>query len=153
MFCARPERAAQELARVCRPGGRLALTTWSTSGSVREVFEMIAGYKCAASDPNGPQPPSPFDWGDTNRLIELLGDDFDLGFEEGTTYYRTRDGAAAFGAFASGFGPVVTLLDELDEEAAESFRCEFELFHERHRTGVGVLVPREYVVTIGRRHT
>jgi SAM-dependent methyltransferase len=112
MFCARPERAAKELARVCKPGGRLALATWSTSGSVREVFEMIAGYKRAASNPNGPQPRSPFDWGDTNRLIELLGEDFDLGFEEGTTYYRTRDGAAAFAAFASGFGPVVTLLDE-----------------------------------------
>jgi SAM-dependent methyltransferase len=151
MFCARPDRAARELARVCRPGGRLALATWPPSGSVHEVFDMIGSYRRSVPTTAGSKPPSPFDWGDTGRLVELLGDDFDLGFEEGTTYYRARDGAAAFETFASGFGPIVTLLEELDEETAESFRREFELFHERHRTGVGVLVPRQYLVTVGRR--
>jgi SAM-dependent methyltransferase len=152
MFCARPERAASELARVCKPAARLALATWSPRGSVRELFELINSYKPVAPSAAGSRPASPFDWGHTGRLIELLGEDFDLGFEEGTTYYRARDGAAAFDAFASGFGPIVSLLDELDEEAAESFRREFELYHERHRTGVGVLVPREYLVTVGRRY-
>ena len=82
----------------------------------------------------------------------MLGDAFDLAFEEGTSFYRERNGAAAFDLFSRGFGPVVTLLDELEEEAADSFRREFELFHERHRTGIGVLVPRRYLVTAGRRH-
>jgi len=151
MFCARPERAASELARVLKPTGRLALATWSPTGSVREMFELIRSYQRTAPTAGAPAP-SPFDWGDTNRQVELLGEAFDLGFEEGTSYYRERDGAAAFDTFADGFGPVVTLLDELDEETAENFRHEFELFHERHRTGVGVLVPRDYVVTVGQLH-
>jgi SAM-dependent methyltransferase len=151
MFCARPERAARELARVCRPGGRLALTTWPPAGRVHEVFELITSYRRSGRQ-HGTPGASPFDWGRTGRLVELLGDDFDLGFEESVTYYRERDGGAAFRLFADGFGPIVTLLEELDDEATESFRREFELFHERHRTGVGVLVPREYLVTAGRRH-
>lgn len=148
MFCGRPGRAASELARVCKPGGRLTLSTWAPTGRVRDLFDLIGRY----SPPRPADTPSPFAWGDTNRLIELLGADFDLGFEEGVSYYREIDGAAAFHLFAAGFGPIVTLLDQLPEEAAESFRQEFELFHERHRTGVGVLLPREYLITVGRRH-
>ena len=115
------------------------------------MFELISVYRRSTSTDAEPAP-SPFEWGNTNRLVEILGDTFDLAFEEGTSYYRERDGAAAFETFSRGFGPVVSLLDELDEETADNFRREFELFHERHRTGIGVLVPREYLVTAGRRH-
>jgi SAM-dependent methyltransferase len=148
MFCARPERAAGELARVCKPSGRLALATWAPAGRVREMFEMIRRY----APPQAEGAASPFAWGETGRLVELLGGSFDLGFEEGISYYREIDGAAAFRAFAAGFGPIVSLLRRLPEEAAESFRREFELFHERHRTGAGILLPREYLITVGRRH-
>jgi SAM-dependent methyltransferase len=148
MFCSRPRQAAGELARVCKPSGRLALATWAPAGSVREMFEVIRRY----GSPQSTEVPSPFAWGDTHRIVELLGDSFDLGFEEGISYYREIDGAAAFKAFAVGFGPVVDLLGRLDEETADSFRREFELFHERRRTGAGILVPREYVVTVGWRH-
>lgn len=147
MFCARPERAAAELARVCRPGGRLALASWAPDGSVRRMFELIRSHK------PGPAPatPSPFEWGKTRRQVELLEEWFDLGFEEATSYYRVPDGAAAWKDFSSGFGPVVTVLSKLDADAARRFRVEFDSFHETYRTGAGVLVPRPYVVTVGRR--
>ena len=38
MFVGRPEAAARELARVCRPGGRLALATWTPDGAIAEMF-------------------------------------------------------------------------------------------------------------------
>jgi len=147
MFCANSERAAAEVARVCRPGGRLALATWSTSGSVRDMFDLIQSHK--------PAPvagaPSPFEWGRTSRQVELLEEGFDLGFEEATSYYRESSGAAAWEMFSTGFGPVVTLLGKLDVEATQRFHADFETFHERYRTGAGILVPRPYVVTLGRR--
>lgn len=147
MFCADPERAARELGRVCRPGGRLALATWARDGGVAEMFEVISRYKSPA--PAGS--PSPFDWGDTAYLVELLKEDFDLGFEQGISYYREANGADAWEAFSTGYGPLVTLLAKLDGEAATALRRDFVTFHERHRTGVGVLVPRPYVITVGRR--
>jgi len=149
MFCGDAERAARELGRVCRPGGRLALATWAQHGGVAEMFEVISRYKSPA--PAGS--PSPFDWGDTGYLVKLLEEDFDLGFEEGTSYYREASGDDAWEAFATGYGPLVTLLAKLDDDAATTLRHEFVTFHERHRTGVGVLVPRPYLITVGRRRS
>lgn len=148
MFCNDPEKAARELARVCKPSGRLTLATWATEGSVFEMFKLIRSYMPAPTKAT----PSPFEWGDTNRLVDLLGEDFNLGFEEGISFYRESNGAAAWQAFSTGFGPVVTLLGMLNDEEAARFRADFEVFHERHRTGAGILVERPYVITVGRRH-
>ena len=147
MFCGNPEQGARELARVCKPGGRLALTTWTPDGGVKEMFKVIKRHTPAPATPT----PSPFEWGRTERLVELLGDAFDLGFEEGTSYYRETDGATAWDVFSQGFGPVVTLINTLDADTVARLRHDFETFHERHRTGAGILVPREYIVTVGRR--
>jgi ubiquinone/menaquinone biosynthesis C-methylase UbiE len=51
MFATRPEAAAKELARVCRPGGRIAITTWLQDGNVFKMFQVMKRYM--------PPPPSP----------------------------------------------------------------------------------------------
>lgn len=148
MFCNGPEQAAAELARICKPGGRLALTAWEDHGGAYEMFKMIERHnpeKVSRSI-------SPFDWSAPERLHALLGDKFDIGLERATSFYREKDAERAWEAFARGFGPVRSLLARLDEGAAANFRREFESFHERYRTAAGILVPRPYVVTVGRRH-
>ena len=44
MFASRPEAAALELARVCRKGGRIALTTWTPDGGVAKMFQVMKAY-------------------------------------------------------------------------------------------------------------
>src|SRR5262249_31748257 len=81
MFASQPDVAARELARVVKSGGRLGLTTWLPDSSVHSMFVVMRGYM-----PTPPSPmPSPFEWGNRNRVAELLGEYFDLRFEEGVT--------------------------------------------------------------------
>lgn len=149
MFAQRPEDAAAELARVCRPGGRLALAVWTPDGNVFEMFRIIKGYM---PPPQGTPPPSSFEWGRPERVRQLLGDAFDLDFENGTSYYREPDGHAAWRTFSEGYGPVRTLAARLDPDRRARFEVEFTAFHEGFADEMGITVPREYRVVRGIRH-
>jgi SAM-dependent methyltransferase len=148
MFAGNPEQAARELGRVCRPGGRLALATWSPDGNVFGMFKVMMPYM---PKPAGDPPPSPFAWGDPMRVSELLGNDFDLTFERGTSFYREPDGEAAWRTFTTGYGPAKTLAGKLDDQALEQLHNDFVTFHNGFATELGITVPREYVVILGVR--
>lgn len=148
MFAQRPEDAAAELARVCRPGGRLVLAVWTPDGTVQDMFRIIKGYM---PKPEGSSPPSPFEWGSRERVRDLLSPAFDLRFEDGTSYYREPDGQAAWRAFSEGYGPVRTLADKLDADRREQFRKDFIAFHEGFADALGITVPRTYLVIHGTR--
>lgn len=148
MFASQPEAAAKELARMCRPGGRLALATWPTGDTVYEMFTIMKPYMPA---PPTPPPPSPFAWGDPARLQELLGDAFDLKFEESTTVYFGRDGASAWEAFVAGYGPTNKLAASLDAARREELAGKFAAFHDGYATALGFALPRKYLVTVGTR--
>ncbi|HWR77662.1 MAG TPA: methyltransferase domain-containing protein [Thiobacillus sp.] len=69
MFAPRPERVAAELARVCRPGGRIVMGNWTPGGLVGQMFKTIGKHV--------PPPaimPSPVLWGDEATVYERLGD-------------------------------------------------------------------------------
>lgn len=150
MFASRPEAAAAELARVCRPGGRITLTVWTADGNVLGMFKVIKQYMSPPADP-AKAPPSPFEWGRTERIEALLGEHFDLTFEDGVSYYREPDGETAWHTFVSGYGPVKRVAASLDETQREAFRRDFVAFHEQFRAPLGICVPREYILVHGVR--
>ena len=148
MFASRPDAAAAELARVCRAGGRIALTTWASDGNVFEMFKVMRRYM---PPPPSPAPPSPFEWGRPERIRELLGSAFQLRFEKSVSYYREPSGEAAWDTFSNGYGPTRSLAASLDPERREALRADFIAFHEGFATELGVCVPRDYWLTIGVR--
>lgn len=148
MFASRPDVAASELARVCRRGGRVGLTTWLPDSNVFNMFAVMREYMPA---PPAPAPPSPFAWGRRERVLDLLGYHFDVRFEEGITIYYDRDGQSAWDVFSNGYGPTKALACALDTEQKERFRHDFIAFHDRFRTDVGIAVPRAYLLSLGRR--
>ncbi len=148
MFVGHPEAAAAELARVCRKGGRIGLATWLPDGNVFKMFGVMRAYM---PPPPVPSLPSPFAWGNRDRVQELLGHNFGLKFEEGTSTYYDRDGNAAWTAFAAGYGPTKALADNLDEARRAQFQRDFVAFHDGFSTALGIAVPREYLLTIGMR--
>lgn len=69
MFAPDQERAASELLRVCKPGGRIGLTNWTPDGFASELAALFGRY---VAPPPGLQPPAL--WGTEGRLRELFGD-------------------------------------------------------------------------------
>jgi SAM-dependent methyltransferase len=70
MFAPHHQQAADELVRVCRPGGKIALLSWVPDGFVGQLFATMKPY--APPPPPGAQPP-PL-WGDETHVRGLLGD-------------------------------------------------------------------------------
>ena len=70
MFAPHHQQAADELIRVCRPGGRIGLISWTPEGFIGELFRTMRPY--APAPPPGAQPP-PL-WGDEGHVRSLLGD-------------------------------------------------------------------------------
>ena len=148
MFASRPQAAARELARVCRKGGRIALTTWLQDGNLFKMFQVMKRYM---PPPPQPAPPSPFEWGNPDRVRDLLGSAFELKFERGVSYYREPSAEAAWQTFSTGYGPTKALAASLDPDRRERLRHEFIEFHAGFPTPLGICVPREYWLTVGVR--
>ena len=148
MFASRPDLAAAEIQRVTRKGGRVTLTTWLPDSNLFKMFLVMKPYM---PPPASPPPPSPFEWGKTERIRELLGDDFDLKFEKGVSYYREPSGEAAWDTFSTSYGPTRSLTASLDDVRRAELKRDFIAFHEGFRNDLGICVPREYVLSVGMR--
>lgn len=146
MFAADHVRAARELGRVCRTGGRLCLATWTAEGAVARFFALLASHAEAA-----PPQPSPLSWGDPGYVQELLGREFVLKFERGVSnaYYDSADDI--WTGYLRGFGPLRTLHESLDEPGRIALKADVDVYHDQYKVDAGLHIRREYLLTIGRR--
>src|SRR5205814_4881067 len=77
MFAPDQQRVADEVARVTRRGGRIAIQAWTREGGLGRMFAIVASYVAPP-----PGVPSPFAWGDESKVRALLGESFrDYEFE------------------------------------------------------------------------
>ena len=70
MFAPRHQTVADELVRVCRPGGTIGMINWTPEGFIGNLFRTMAPY--APPPPPGATPPPR--WGDEQHVKELFGD-------------------------------------------------------------------------------
>ena len=146
MFSADHARAARELARVCRKGGRLCLATWTPDGGVARFFAVVGAHSKAAAPPA-----SPLLWGDPKHVRALLGEDFMLAFEQGVSHCYFDDVDAIWEWYLKGFGPLRALHENLDEAGRRALKADVDAYHEHYKVEAGLHVTREYLITIGRR--
>ena len=147
MFAPDHAAVAAELARVTKPGGRLGLMNWHPTIGVPEFFKVMAAYMPPRPEGVG----NPFEWGDPAHSEELLGDAFDLRFEEGDVPQTGASGEEVWDLFSSSYGPTKTLAESLDEEKRESLKRDWIEFFEGFRDGDRVSQPRPYVLVLGTR--
>jgi SAM-dependent methyltransferase len=146
MFAFDQAQAAAELARVCRRGGRLALTTWAPTEAVAEFFGIIARHKDA------PAPPaSPLSWGDPVHVEKLLGKAFDLKFEHGVSNAYHGSTEDIWDWYTRGFGPLRQLVESLPADRVERLKCDIDAYHRHYSVSAGLHLKRKYLLTIGRR--
>jgi SAM-dependent methyltransferase len=127
MFAPDHEACASELARVTRPGGRIALANWKPGAGVQDIFKLMAPFQPA------PPPSSPFDWGDEERVAGLLGGAFDLELE-------TRENVAVYSSsedywrdMVENYGPTKVLYESLGERGEELRAAWVDFFGPEHR--------------------
>ncbi len=147
MFAPDHAAVASELARVCASGGRLGLLTWHPTDGVAAFFKVMAAYQ--------PPPPegvgSPFTWGDRDHVTELLGDAFELRFEEGDCPQPAASGEDAWELFSTSYGPTKALAESLDDDKREAMRSDWVAYFEQFRVDDGISQPRPYVLILGTR--
>jgi SAM-dependent methyltransferase len=145
MFAPDHPATAGELARVTRPGGRIALANWTPAGGVARMFAMMAPFQPA------PPPSSPFDWGDAERVRELLGDSFELEIEEGVSTLHVPSGEDYWQLFSTSYGPTKTLADSLGERRDELRRAWVDFFESNYKADGEIAHTREYLLVLGER--
>ncbi len=149
MFAPDQERAASELARVCRPGGTIALASWTPDQFGGDFFAAHGRY---APPPPGLAPPSR--WGTEAGLDKLLGAATSGISSERRVmfaYYPSVDEAVEFHRMY--FGPTIRVFEATDEsQHDEVSRVIGEVFERYNRADDGtVALEAEYLLTIATR--
>lgn len=134
--------AASELARVCRPGGRLGLTTWRPRPALTAIYSRFGRE----------QPPALLDdWGREDFVADLLGERFDLTIEERTWYLEGDSAEDVFELMSRAAPPTKAFLETLDESARAAVRDALVEYWNGFRENGGIREPRPYLVVLGRR--
>jgi SAM-dependent methyltransferase len=131
---------ARELPRVCRD--RVGLTTWIPDPRIRQLYEPFGL--------DSPEGRAPFEWGEESYLRELL-DGFELEIEPGTWFLDAPSGEAVWELWSSAAPPFKAMVDALDPATREAFRRAYIAYADSFPADGGVRVPREYLLTVGRR--
>jgi SAM-dependent methyltransferase len=149
MFTANHQQAADEMARVCRPGGRIGMANWTPSGFVGRMLQTVGRY---VTPPAGALPPTR--WGDPQVVAEL----FDGKVEDlrtWTTAVRQRFLNAEHFAdfFLANYGPTLKAATKLDPAQRAAFRADLvDLAGEFNLAADGTFVSEwEYLLVSARK--
>jgi len=150
MFTPDHRRAASEMLRVVRPGGRIAMANWTPAGFIGRLFKVIGAY---VSPPAGVQPPSM--WGTEPHIVELFGARAaQIRCERRYFNFRYRSAAHWVQVFRELYGPTHKAFGALDAAGAASLeRAITALLDELNVSGPDALVvPSEYLEIVVTRH-
>lgn len=147
MFAPRPELAAAELVRVCRPGGRIAMANWTPEGFTGQMFKLGSQHV-----PPPPNMPPPVQWGDEATVRKRLRDgiaDLQLTRRKCELVYPIPP-AEVVDFFRAYFGPTQRAFAALDTAGQAALRNDLEKLWLEHNqaTDNTTLVVSEYLEVV-----
>ena len=146
MFTPNQEKAASELARVCKPGGRIGLANWTPESFIGQLFKTIGRYV-----PPAPGVQSPALWGTQARLYELFGRTArEIRTNRRAFVFRYRSPTHWIDVFRTYYGPMTRTFGALGADKQASFTEDVLALIERHNhSGDRTLVlPSEYLEVV-----
>lgn len=150
MFTPDHARAAAELLRVCKGGGRIGLANWTPESLIGRMFGVLGRH---LPPPAGVQPPAR--WGTESHLKALFGKEaVAINAQKRVFNFRYRSAAHFIEVFRNWYGPVHKAFAALPEEGAQALeRGLTDLLESGNRGGARTLVaPSEYLeIVITRR--
>ena len=149
MFTPDQEKAASELIRVCRPGGKIGLANWTPDGFIGYMFRTLGKH---VPPPPGIKPP-PL-WGTEERLRELFGEGVSS-LETTRRSYVFRYPSAEYFVeyFRNYYGPTLRAFASLDAAGQDALSRDLEeLLEEWNTSGDETLVvPSDYLEVVAIR--
>jgi SAM-dependent methyltransferase len=143
MFTPDQERAAAEMLRVCRSGGKIGLANWTPQGFIGQMFKTLGR---SVTPPAGVK--SPALWGTRERLMELFDADArSVGAEPRHFVFRYRSPAHFINVFKTYYGPILKTLAALEEDKRQALLADLEgLISSLNRADDGTMVvPGAYL--------
>jgi ubiquinone/menaquinone biosynthesis C-methylase UbiE len=135
---------AAELGRVACPGGRVGFTAWKPNRKLGELYRRFTEEPIEGREA--------YEWGREDHVEDMLGDDFELEFEDGTLWLEAGSGEEIWTLFSESAPPVIALLERLDPAQTAEFHRAFVELYESYRTPEGaVRAPRRYLLVLGKR--
>ena len=146
MFTPNQERAASELARVCKSGGKIGLANWTPPGFIGELFKLIGR---TIPPPAGVKSPSL--WGTEERLRELFGERIvTLVTERKNFVFRYRTPQHWLDTFRTYYGPLQKAFNAVGAAQQEALAADLiRLVQQFNRATDGAMVmPSEYLEVV-----
>jgi ubiquinone/menaquinone biosynthesis C-methylase UbiE len=145
MFAPEHAQAASELMRVCRPGGRIGLASWTPGGFLGDLFRLVATHV-----PPTPGVRSPLLWGTDAHLQDLFRGASAIRHTVRHFAFRYRSPEHWVEVFRTFYGPVYKAFAALDTGGQAALEADLiALLRKADRGGTtGLVVPAEYLETV-----
>ncbi len=146
MFTPDQDKAATELLRVCKPGGKIGLANWTPEGFIGQLFKTIGKHM---PPPTGVK--SPALWGAGARITELFGAQASsIQLEQRDFVFRYRSAKHWLDVFKTYYGPLLKTFAALEPQAQAALTDDLLALLERfNRSGdKTMVVPSEYLEVV-----
>jgi len=149
MFTADQDKAAAEMLRVCRSGGKIGMANWTPDGFIGQLFKTLGKH---VTPPAGVK--SPALWGTRARLDEMFGKGGEIDAQPRMFVFRYRSPEHWLEVFKTFYGPMLKAFAALDAAKQDALRNDLlALVRQFNRANDGTMAVRsEYLeVVITRR--